>query len=397
MTTPVLPVLPFSRPGILDPALDYRTLQRDQPVARVRTPAGDVGWLVTRYDDVKSLLADRRLGRGHPDPERAARYSRSLLEGGPLGDGDPAAEDAQYARTRVLLAPAFSPRRMKAAHSGVRDLVEDLFGQMTAQTPPVDFHRVVTFTLPVMVVCGLLGVPAGDREQFRAWFAAATALYDASRAAEGYTALVEYTGRLIEVKRAQPGEDVISDLLAAVDEGEAGAYLPQLVAGLLYAGHETTVERLDYGTLHLLAHPDQLDALRRDPALLPGAVEEVLRVAAPGRPPRIAYARTDLEVRGVQVRAGDLVMLAIQAANHDPAVFPDPARFDVTRKPNPHLSFGYGGHFCLGASMARTEMELVFSAIVKRQPSLCLAVPLEEMLQHENTATGGLNALPVTW
>lgn len=394
-TTEDQPKLPFARSSILDLAPQFYELQQHEPVCRVQTPTGDLGWLVTRHADVKALLADPRLGRGHADPERAARYSRSRLEGGPLGD--PKTEDAEYGRMRSLLSPSFAPRRMQTVHSQILTLVDDLFDQALQQPESADFHEAIAFQLPVMVICRLLGVPADDRDRFRGWLDAATALYDQSEIANGYAALMQYTDELVRLKRKQPGEDIISDLLAAVDEAEASSKLPQLVAGLLYAGYETTVERLGFGALHLLANPDQAALLRKDASLMSAAVEEVLRVAAPSRPPRIAYARADLEVGGVHIKSGDLVMLAIQAANHDPRVFDEPSRFDVTRAPNPHLSFGYGGHFCLGASMARIELEAVFSALVRQEPRMRLAVPVEDMLQHENPSTGGLSALPITW
>lgn len=394
-TSGPLPQLPFPRSRVLDLAPRFYELQREAPVVRVRTPAGDAGWLVTRHAEVKALLADPRLGRGHSDPENAARYSQSKLEGGPLGD--PETEDVEYGRMRRLLAPSFAPRRMHALRSGILAAVDGLFARMVRRPCPADFHEAIAYQLPVMVICRLLGVPAGDREEFTGWLDAATALYDEEQAASGSRALTDYTERLVKMKREEPGEDVISDLLAAVDETEAATKLPQLVGGLLYAGYATTVERLDFGALHLLSRPDQLDRLRRDPALASGAVDEVLRVAAPNRPPRIAYARSALEVGGTRIEVGDLVMLAIQAANHDPRVHRDPAAFDVGRSPNPHLSFGYGGHFCLGAGLARIEMEAVFLALARHRPALRLAVPVEELLQHENPSTGGLAALPVTW
>lgn len=392
--TETLPTLPFERSAVLELAPGYYELQRQRPVTRVRTPAGDTGWLVTGYEDVKRLLADPRLGRGHADPDNASRYSRSMLEGGPIGD--PATEDEEYGRMRKLLSPAFAPRRIQALHAEIQHLVDDSFEEMMSGPRPGDFHASVAYTLPIMVICRLLGVPADHRDQFGGWFDAATALYDLDRAASGFEALMRYTDELVALKRAEPGNDLISDLLSATEGSDADAYLPQLVAGMLYAGHETTAERLDFGVLHLLTNTEQRAALRENPDLMPGAVDEVLRVAAPSRPPRIAYARENVEAGGVVFRTGELVMLASQAANHDASVFPDPARFDITRNPNPHLSFGYGGHFCLGASLAKSEMERVFAAVL-RHPTLRPAVPLGEMLEHENPATGGLKSFPVTW
>jgi cytochrome P450 len=396
MTSDNLPLLPFERPNILDLSPQYHGLLPDRPVTQARTPVGDIGWLICGYPEVKALLADDRLGRSHHDPDNAARYSGSMVQGGPLGD--PATEEADYALMRRLLAPAFSARRMQKLHGEVQKLVEDLCDRMAAETSPVDIQKVITYALPVMVICRLLGVSADDRDQFRAWSDAATALYDEQHAAEGFAALAGYMDRLIQVKREQPADDLISDLVAATDgETVTDGYLSMLVAGLLFAGHETTVLRLDYGTLYMLARPEPRELIREDPSLVSGAVEEILRLGAPGRPPLLHYSRVDMEVAGESIKAGDLVLLALEAANQDPKVFPDPARFDVTRRPNPHLTFGHGRHFCLGASLARIEMEVLFSTLFERFPALRLAVSLEEMRKHENPATGGLNTLPVAW
>ena len=396
MTADDLPVLPFERPNMLDLAPSYHGLLRDKPVSKARTPIGDAGWLICGYDEVKGLLADNRLGRSHPDPAHAARYSGSMVQGGPLGD--PATEDSDYALMRRLLAPAFSARRMRMLHADVQALVDHLCDRMAAQDSPVDIQKMITYALPVMVICRLLGVSADDRDQFRAWSDAATALYDEHHAAEGFAALAKYMERLIKTKREEPADDLVSDLVAATeDETVTDGYLSMLVAGLLFAGHETTVLRLDYGTLYLLARPEPKKLIHDNPALVPGAVEEILRLGAPGRPPLLHYARVDIEISGEEIKAGDLVLLALEAANQDCRVFPDPARFDVTRRPNPHLTFGHGRHFCLGASLARMEMEILFSTLFERFPALQLAVSLDEMRKYENPATGGLHELPVTW
>ena len=394
--TALRPRLPFTRPDVLTVPPHLLELQATAPVVRVQTPVGDEGWLITRHADVKRLLSDGSLCRSHRQPDKAARYSRSALEGGPLGE-DPDAEDADYGKMRRLLSPAFSPRRMRSIHADISTLVNELFDELLSRPRPVDFHDVLAYPLPVMVTCRLLGIPADDRDQFRAWFEATTALYDEKRAADGFAALTDYMRTLIQVKKREPGEDLVSDLIAHDDEMLTLDYLAIMVAGLLYAAHETTVERLDHGTIHLLSHQEQREAIRRDPQLMASAIEEILRVAAPSRPPRVLYARRDFEVGGQPVRTGELVMLSIAAANHDPAVFPDPLRFDLTRPANMHLSFGYGSHFCLGAAMARIEMELVFARLVNIEPELRLALSPQKLLQHENPASGGMDSLLLTW
>lgn len=204
---------------------------------------------------------------------------------------------------------------------------------------------------------------------------------------------------LIQEKRQAPAEDVLSDLIAANDERAALSEreITGYAVALLFAGHETTVTRIDFGTLLLLAHPNVREALQRRPELTAGIVDELLRLAAPssGSVPR--YAHADIVIDGLTIRSGDAVLLALGVANCDATVFPDPERFAATRQPNPHLTFGYGPRFCLGASLARVELQTVFNVLFRRFPTLRLAVPLEQLCSRHDLLTGGLAALPVTW
>lgn len=344
--------LPFpSADDILAIAPRYRELQDAEPVTQVRTTAGDVAWLVTRHEIVTTLFGDDRLGRSHPNPERAARVSTSVLLGGPVGDHD--TEQARYRQMRRLLAPAFSARRMNGLRLRVGQLVDQLLDELPR--PPADWHQVFSVPLPVLVICELLGVPYEDHPLFRDWATDLTSLTDPARAGSARRDLVAYVRRLISRKRDNLSEDVICDLIRAQDEhGLTAADIARMAAMLLFAGHETTVIRLDLGLLLLLTHPEQLDALRANPALVAGAVEEILRLASPsttGGLPR--YARTDIAIGHATIQAGDAIILATQAANHDRRVFPESDAFDLTRAPNPHLTFGYGAHYCVGASLAR--------------------------------------------
>ncbi|MEO7195179.1 MAG: cytochrome P450 [Pseudonocardiaceae bacterium] len=398
VTSDNLPQLPFSRPGVLDIAPLYRTLLASAPITPVRTQAGDVAWLVTGYAEVKALFADPRLGRSHPDPPRAARISGAAFLGGPSGDA--ATEAADHTRMRRLLTPAFSARRMHALRARVTELVDTLLDQLAEQSPPADLHEALSFPLPALVICELLGVPYADRDQFRVWSAGIVTLTDREASTAALAQLVAYMHHLMARKRAHPGEDVITDLLAAHDDEHFGDdQIAELAAALLFAGHETTVTRIDYGTLLLLTHPDQRAALQRDPELVAGAVEEILRVAAPsgggGGLPR--YAHDDIDIAGVRIRVGDALLLSGVAANRDPTAFADPDYFDITRTANAHLSFGHGPRFCIGAGLARLELRAVFTALSQRFPTLELAVPLEELRLRNDLLTGGLTALPVTW
>ena len=241
----------------------------DLGIRRVRTLAGDPGWLVTRCDDVKALLADQRLGRSHPDPTHAPRVSGSAIFGGPTGD-DPAAEDTDRVRMRRLLAPVFSARRMALLRPRIETIVDELLDAVFARTPPVDLHEAVSFPLPALVISELLGVPYADRDDFRRWSDDAANLVDPDRAQLGLFSLWQYMRGLVEAKRAQPADDVLSLLLTTPHEGTVMGpdEAAMLGAGLLFAGHETTVTAIDGGVLRLLTNPDQRAALATDPDLL---------------------------------------------------------------------------------------------------------------------------------
>jgi cytochrome P450 len=392
-----LPALPFARPDILDIAPLYRTLQGGAPVVRVRTPAGDLGWLVLRHEHVRTLMANADLGRGHPDPGRAARFTNASVVGGPRGSAE--TDRADHARQRMVQNRSFSVRRMEALRPRVQAIVDELLEALAARTPPADLHDALSFPLPVLVICELLGVPYEDREDFRRWSDGAVHMGDRTAAAAAGRRLDDYIRGLIARRRRRRGEDVISDLLRARDdEGRITEdEMVTLAAGLLFAGHETTVARIDLGVLLLLTQPDQRELLQRDPSLAACAVEEILRLSTTtiGVVPR--YALADIEVGGVTIRTGELVLLAVDAANRDQRAFRDPDRFDVTREPNPHVAFGHGFRFCLGAPLARVELQTVFGTLFRRFPTLQLAVPLERIRERSHLLTGGVEELPVTW
>ncbi|SFQ66559.1 pentalenolactone synthase [Amycolatopsis arida] len=390
----VAPVqLPFEQSDPLRVAPLLRELQFRGPVHRVRTAVGDEAWLVTGHADVRRLLDDDRLGRSHPAPETAARTGESALFGGPLGDFG--TEQADHARMRSLLRPHFSPRHMKALRSRVEVLTAGLLDEMVEHGSSADLHAAVALPLPILVICELLGVPYEDRDRFRAWTADAANTRDRARSEQGLGELFGYGLRLVARKRTDPGDDVISRLCST--DGVSDAEAAGLSMALLFAGHETTVVQIGLGALLLLANPEQWQALVDRPDLVPGAVEEILR--APGRGgggiPR--YARTDLEIEGVVIRAGDLVLLDNGAANHDPAVFAEPDRLDITRSAAAHLTFGHGARYCIGAPLARIELQVVFSQLARRFPTLELAVGVEELRTRRDVLTGGVVELPVRW
>ncbi|MFC3996155.1 cytochrome P450 [Nocardiopsis sediminis] len=394
--------LPFERPNILELAPLYEVLRRQAPVTPVTTPAGDPAWLVTRFDDVRALLGDKRLGRSHPEPERASRITTAAVQDGPTGSY--ATEAADHARMRRLLTPAFSAKRMRLLTDHVQDLVDGYLDRLVAERAAapggvVDLHAGLAFPLPVAVICRLLGVPEDDREHFRALserMASYTSGDDAHRARAEFSG---YMTGLAEGKRAEPGEDVISDLVRAQSDDEGFDYneMVRLCVGLLFAGHETTVNRIGLGTLFLLTRPDQWQGLTADPAgRVNATVEEIMRLGAPGDLGLLRYAHTDLDVDGVTVHRGDALILSINAANRDRSAYADAETFDPDRAERAHLGFGHGAHFCIGASLARTELRIVFATLARRLPGLRLAKDIDD-LEVRTTITGGVTELPVTW
>jgi cytochrome P450 len=364
-------------------------------VHRVRTPVGHWAWLVTDYANVRRLLDDDRLGRSHPEPDTAARTGDSALFGGPLGDFE--TEAADHARMRTLLQPHFSPKHLRALAPRVETLTAGLLDELAEQGPPADLHARLALPLPILVICELLGVPYSDRDQFRAWTEDAGNVRDHARSELGLAELFDYGRRLVEHKRAHPGDDVTSRLSATDGVSDEEAATMSML--LLFAGHETTVVQIGLGALLLLTNRVQWQALLHSPALIPNAVEELLRVATTGGGvggiPR--YARTDFDIDGVAVHAGDLVLLDIGSANHDPAVFADPERTDVARKEAAHLAFGYGARYCIGAPLARIELKAVFAQLIPRFPSMHLTVDPATLHTRRDVLAGGLVELPVSW
>jgi pentalenolactone synthase len=389
--------MPFDRPSLLELAPKMRELQGEAPIVKVRTAAGDEAWLVTRYHEVRTLFADPRLGRSHPRPEEAAKISESALLGG-ARDGYET-EDADHARMRARLVPRFSARRMKSLRPRVEELVDSLLDRLAERERPADLHEALSFPLPVLVICELLGVPFEDREYFRALSTGMASLRDHTRSASAFDELIAYVRELVRRKRVSPGNDMLTELTQIEDGGLGDDEIAGLGAAVLFAGHETTVVRIDFGTVLMTASPGQIERLLERPELVPAAVEEILRLSTGGGGvglPR--YARSEIEIGGVVIGRGDAVLLAVGAANRDGDAFAEPERMDIAREMvNPHVAFGYGARYCIGAALARIELTAVFERLFRRFPGLRLAVPVEELEWRTHLLTGGFAEVPVTW
>jgi pentalenolactone synthase len=397
------PQLPFVRPNPLDIAPLFALLRDHGPLARVTTPAGDPAWLVTAYDEARTILGDRRFGKAHPAPEKASKISGAAIQSGPTGSF--ADEEREHSRMRKVLTPAFSAPRMRRLSGRIQELTDGCLDDMErarADRPeaPVNLHDLLSFPLPVQVICELLGVSQSDRDLLRDWSERIGMLDGGSDAQEAMADFQAYMGRLAETKREQPGQDVVTDILKvqAEDPTFTEDDMTRLAAGLLFAGHETTSTRIDFGTLFLLSDPARRDRFAADPeGLVQQTVEEILRISAPGGLGLLRYAREDVQMGTVTIARGDAVLVAISAANRDEEAFAEPDAFDPDRAPNAHLAFGHGGHYCIGNALARTEMRIAFTALFRRFPGLRLAVDPATLREHSERLTGGVNAVPVLW
>jgi cytochrome P450 len=393
--------LPMERDaGPFDPPSRITQLRAARPVSPMVFPDGHEGWLVTGYEAVRQLMADTRFSSRQDIGVLHMPYETpgmpTATEPSPQVPGLFIAMDPpDHSRLRRKLTGAFTVKRMKQLEEHIVDIAERQVEALTRLAPPVDLVTEFALPVPSLVICELLGVPYEDRETFQgnsAKFLEKDVTLEEKMGA--YGALTGYLAGLVTSKRAEPGEDILSDL--ARDEDLTVEELTGIAFLLLLAGHETTANMLALGTFALLEHPEQLAELRADPELMPGAVEELMRYLS------IAdiffrYATEDIELGGETIPAGSTVVVSLLAANRDSARFENADTLDIHRKARGHLSFGHGVHQCLGQQLARIEMRAGFAGLLRRFPDLRLAVPADEVNLKTNMNIYGVHSLPVTW
>jgi cytochrome P450 len=379
----------------------YARLREEAPVFRttVHFPVRGSAWLVTRYDDVAAALKDSRFAK---DPTRAGAKGGQLWIPGPLRpmtrnmlDLDP----PDHTRLRALVQKAFTPRLVEQLRSRIGELCERLLVPGVA-SGHMELIAEYALPLPITIIADLLGIPNQDRRRFHAWSARLVAVSqprDAVLALPAVWMFLRYVRRLVEYRRARPGDDLLSALIQAEEAGDrlSADELLAMVVLLLIAGHETTVNLIASGTLALLERPAQLARLQADPTLAPTAVEELVRFVAPVEIATERYASHDLELLGQAIPRGGLVLAVLASANRDARRFERPDELDLGRSPNPHLSFGQGAHYCLGAPLARLEAQIAFNTLLRRMPRLRLAVPSSNLRWRRGLFVRGLERLPV--
>ncbi|MFB7334473.1 cytochrome P450 [Streptomyces adustus] len=380
------------------PPTAYDPLRTDRPLSRVTLYDGRQAWIVTGHGLARTLLADPRLSTDRTRPGfpitnarfAAIRERRTAL----LGVDDP-----EHHTQRRLLVPSFTVKRAAALRPDIQRIVDERLDAMIAQGPPADLVSAFALPVPSMVICSLLGVPYADHEFFEEQSRRLLRGPEVADVLDARARMEGYLGDLIDRKRKEPpGSGVLDDLIhRRAGDGEIDRdELISLGVILLVAGHETTANMISLGTFTLLRHPDRLAELRADPALLPAAVEELMRMLsiADGL---LRQAVEDIEVDGATIRAGEGVLFSTSVINRDESTYPEPDTLDFARSARHHIAFGFGIHQCLGQNLARAEMEIALHTLFQRLPGLRLAAPAEDIPFKPGDTIQGMLELPVTW
>ncbi|MGS2588431.1 cytochrome P450 [Streptomyces hebeiensis] len=397
--TPDAPAYPSDRTCPYQPPESYERLRRTgDALRRITLYDGRRAWVATNHETARKLLADPRLSsdRTRDDFPLTSARAKGITKKRP---GFISLDPPEHGYRRRMTISAFTVRRIKAMRPEIERIVHGFLDEMIAAGPPADLVSRFSLPVPSLVICRLLGVPYADHEFFQD---ASGRLLRSTTGAEARAArddLETYLDGLVRELEREPRPGLLGTMITeqlakgAIDRED----LVSTAMLMLVAGHETTASMASLGVITLLDHPDQLAALRSDPSLVPGAVEELLRYLAIADVAGARVATADIEVDGQTVRAGEGVFINGSIANRDGAAFEHPDAFDVRRDARHHLSFGYGVHQCLGQNLARLELEIMLTALFDRLPTLRLAVPVDQLTLRPGTTIQGVDELPVTW
>ncbi|MFI0897326.1 cytochrome P450 [Streptomyces sp. NPDC020983] len=395
-------LLPYPLPlgPLSEPPQEYSELRAQCPVTRVRLPSGSTALMVTGYDEVEAAMSDRRLSRAALREPGAVR----TVAGEDFSDNPYNLlnmEGPDHTRLRRLISPAFTPRKAERWRPRIEEIAHELIDRLEAGPRPADLHHDFAAVLPVWVICEMVGAPVEDRARLQEWtdrLVSITAHTPEERLAAREESAA-YVAGLIARHRENPGNDLLSTLIAARDDDDRldEREMVWLGINLLVAGHDTTVSAISRSLFQLLRHPDQWRLLTEKPDLVPAATEELLRYAPPSEIGFMRIATEDVDLAGTHIARGEGVIPVMHAAGRDVRRVSDPETLDLTRSDTAHLAFGHGHHYCPGAGVARVELQTAFGVLAQRLPSLRLAVPAEEVEWLGGLLTLRPRAMPVVW
>ncbi|MGG0476127.1 cytochrome P450 [Priestia aryabhattai] len=384
----------FSQQFHQNPYDYYKKIRPHQPFAKVKMlNEGHTTWMAFTYKAAEAVLKDNRFIKDmrivFPDEmtdENLPPIAQSMLFVDP----------PDHHRLRSLVQSGFTPKRIEKLRGRIEEIAREQ-AKLMSNKETVDFINAYAFPIPIRVICELLGVPSEDQLDFQRWSTALVDINDDSEYDKVNMEFMAYLGKLTEQKRVSPGEDLMSYLIQAEEEGErlTISELYGVVMLLIVAGHETTVNLIANGLLALLTHPEQLALLKADPSLVAQAIEELLRFNGPVEFSTDRWAKESFMFMGQPVAKGDHVIVSLASANHDPAAFENPNTLDITKEKSPHLAFGKGIHYCLGAPLARIEGEIAIQVLLEEYPSLTLAAELSELEWRQSFIIRGLKQLPI--
>lgn len=393
--TDEFPLVQFLRDG-MDPVAELARIRAESAVYPLKVPGGQTVWLVTRYEDVRSVLGDaERFSNAFANVTAAAEGKHNTQEDpGGLGFSDP----PQHTRLRKMLTPEFTVRRLRRLEPRIEEIVAERLDAMEQAGPPIDLVESFALPIPSLVVCELLGVPYSERAEF---LKMSTDRFDFSAGPEASLQAISdslaYLTELVQKERRHPGDGLLGMLIKRHGDDISDRELAGLADGMLTGGHDTSTSMLALGTLWLLRNPEHIPLVRDNEEYTVKLIEELLRYFTVVQVAFPRFAREDLVLAGQPIAKGEMVLCSLIGANRDPALGPDIDRVDPNRETPPHVAFGHGIHHCVGAPLARLELKIAFPALLRRFPGLRLAVPPEEVAFREISIVYGLKSLPVTW
>lgn len=384
----------FTKAFTKNPYPAYSQLREEEPVSHVRLPDGQYAWFITRYDDALEALKNQSFIKDFTKLGENADNQSSIFNENMLF-----ADMPDHRRLRGLVSKAFTPNMIEGLRNRIQEITDELLEETAGQNQ-INLIDEFAFPLPIIVICEMLGIPTEDRDKFRIWsnsmIEGSNSKY-AENLEQHMRDFTQYLKQRIAVVRENPGDDLISELIIAEEQGDklSEKELYGVVALLIIAGHETTVNFIGNSIMALLENPDQLKMLKNKPELIKTAIEETLRYNDPVEFSTSRWAREDMEFKGESIKKGDLVIIALNSANHDPSQFKDPEIFDITREKSKHLAFGKGIHACLGAPLARLEGEIAINSFFRRYPNAKMIADKNDLEWRTGMVVRGVRELPL--